>query len=79
MNEIGGFGTEAAQGPGQEGQKNMSAAIQSEVIEEPLAITLAELLDVIAEITPDEDEIVATMLHMVETRRVRLITPPTAF
>jgi hypothetical protein len=57
----------------------MSAAIQTEVIEEPLAITLAELLDVISEVTPDEDEIVATMLHMVETRRVRLITPPTAF
>jgi hypothetical protein len=46
---------------------------------EPLAVTLAELLAVIAEVTPDEDEIVATMLHMVETRRVRLITPALAY
>jgi hypothetical protein len=42
-------------------------------------VTLAELLAVIAEVTPDEDEIVATMLHMVETRRVRLITPALAY
>jgi hypothetical protein len=59
----------------------MSAAIQTDLHpnDDPVAVTLAELLDVIAEITPDEDEIVATMLHMVETRRVRLITPALAY
>jgi hypothetical protein len=59
----------------------MSAAIQTDrhPDDEPLAVTLAELLAVIAEVTPDEDEIVATMLHMVETRRVRLITPALAY
>jgi hypothetical protein len=55
----------------------MSAAIQTDLhpADEPLAVTLAELLDVIAEVTADEDEIVATMLYMLEARRVRLITP----
>jgi hypothetical protein len=58
----------------------MSAAIQIDVhpADEPLAVTLAELLEVIAEITQDDDELAATMLHMVEARRVRLITPPFA-
>lgn len=46
--------------------------------DEPLAVTLAELLEVLSEITQDEDEIVATLLHMVEERRVRLVLPPTA-
>jgi hypothetical protein len=55
----------------------MSAAIRNDLhpAHEPLAVTLAELLDVIGEVTADEDEIVATMLHMLEERRVRLITP----
>ena len=53
--------------------------IQVHPAHEPLAVTLAELLSVIAQITPDEDEIVATMLYMVETRRVGLIEPPLAF
>jgi hypothetical protein len=59
----------------------MSAAVQTPVhpSDEPLAITLAELFDVLGEITSDEDEIVATMLYMVENRRVRLVTPPLAF
>jgi len=47
--------------------------------DEPLAVTLADLLSAIAEVTPDEDEIVATMLYMVEARRVGLIEPPLAF
>lgn len=37
------------------------------------AITLAQLLQVLAELTEDENEIVGTMLHMVERRSVRLI------
>jgi len=58
----------------------MSAAFQTAVhpADEPLAVTLADLFDVLGEITSDEDEIVATMLYMVENRRVRLIAPPIA-
>jgi hypothetical protein len=37
------------------------------------AITLARLIEVLSELTEDEDEIVGTMLHMVERRSVRLI------
>jgi hypothetical protein len=37
------------------------------------AITLAQLLQVLSELTEDENEIVGTMLHMVERRSVRLI------
>lgn len=50
----------------------------AETFETPPAITLAQLLDVLASLTDDEDEIVATMLHMVEYGSVRLVTPPTA-
>ena len=59
----------------------MSAATPIHVhpADEPLAITLAELLSVIAEVTSDEDEIVATMLYMVDARRVRLIDCPLSF
>lgn len=45
--------------------------------ETPPAITLAQLLEVLGSLTDDEDEIVATMLHMVERGSVRLVTPPT--
>ena len=55
----------------------MSAAIQTDrhPDDEPLAV------EHVAEpcVAQDEDEIVATMLHMVETRRVRLITPALAY
>jgi hypothetical protein len=37
------------------------------------AITLAQLIEVLSQLTEDEDEIVGTMLHMVERRSVRLI------
>lgn len=39
----------------------------------PPAITLAKLIEVLSELTDDENEIVGTMLHMVERRSVRLI------
>ena len=38
------------------------------------AATLAQLISVLSEITHDENEIVATLLHMVEGGSVRLIT-----
>jgi hypothetical protein len=39
----------------------------------PPAITLARLIEVLSELTQDENEIVGTLLHMVERRSVRLI------
>jgi len=40
---------------------------------EPLAVTLKELLDVLSALTDSEEEVVATLLHMVEGGRVRLV------
>ena len=37
------------------------------------ATTLAHLISVLSELTSDENEIVATLLHMVERGSVRLI------
>lgn len=39
----------------------------------PPAITLAQLIEVLSELTQDENEIVGTLLHMVERRSVRLV------
>jgi len=41
---------------------------------EPIAVTLKELLDVLSALTDSEEEVVATLLHMVEGGRVRLVT-----
>jgi hypothetical protein len=50
----------------------------SSVSDLPPAITLAQLIQVLSELTEDEDEIVGTLLHMVERRSVRLVTGGTA-
>ena len=42
-------------------------------VEPPPRTTLAHLFSVLAELTDDENEIVATMLHMVERGSVQLI------
>jgi len=42
-------------------------------LEEPLRVTLSELLSVLSELTHDENEIAATAVHMVDGGRVRLI------
>ncbi|MGH7336662.1 MAG: hypothetical protein ACREI7_03715 [Myxococcota bacterium] len=44
------------------------------VVEPPPRTTLAHLLSVLSELTDDENEIVGTLLHMVEQGSVRLIT-----
>lgn len=44
--------------------------------EAPPAVTMAELIGVLSDLTDDEDEIVATLFHMVQTRSVRLVVPP---
>lgn len=42
--------------------------------ETPPATTLAQLISVLSELTEDENEIIGTLLHMVEQGSVRLIT-----
>jgi hypothetical protein len=49
----------------------ISRAVQSD--EAPPATTLANLISVLSELTDDENEIVGTLLHMVEAGSVRLI------
>ncbi len=39
---------------------------------EPISITLLELVKAISEVTEDETEVVATVLHMLRSGRVRL-------
>jgi hypothetical protein len=53
----------------------MTAAIPriAKCDEAPPATTLAQLIAVLSELTQDENEIVGTLLHMVEQRSVRLI------
>jgi len=53
----------------------MTAALLAENREEaPPATTLANLIAVLSDLTEDENEIVGTLLHMVEQGSVRLIT-----
>ncbi len=47
-------------------------------VAEPPAITLPELIRVLSELTQDENEIVGTLLHMVERGSVRLLASGTA-
>ena len=54
----------------------LSTATATTAAEAPLAVTMAELIGVLSDLTDDEDEIVATLFHMVETRSVRLVVPP---
>ena len=52
----------------------MSAILRAAKTETPPATTLAQLISVLSELTDDENEIVGTLLHMVEQGSVRLIT-----
>jgi hypothetical protein len=53
----------------------MTAAMSAVNCEEtPPATTLAHLIAVLSDLTDDENEIVGTLLHMVEQGSVRLIT-----
>ena len=52
----------------------MSTALLAATIEEaPPATTLANLIAVLSDLTEDENEIVGTLLHMVEQGSVRLV------
>ena len=39
---------------------------------EPLATTLLDLVEAVGDVTDNEREVVATVAHMIRTRRVRL-------
>jgi hypothetical protein len=49
-----------------------SAGIETAVIEEPLRLTLLELVGAVCDVTDTDAEVVATVIHMIETGRVRL-------
>jgi hypothetical protein len=49
-----------------------SARIEPAGGEEPLHVTLLELVEAINDITSNDEEAVATVLYMIETGRVRL-------
>ena len=49
-----------------------SARIDPTITEEPLRVTLLELVEAINDVTSDDAEVVATVLQMIETGRVRL-------
>ena len=51
----------------------MTAAIRTVNCEGPPATTLAHLIAVLSDLTDDENEIVGTLLHMVEQGSVRLV------
>ena len=49
-----------------------SARIDPTITEEPLRVTLLELVEAINDITNTDEEVVDTVIYMVETGRVRL-------
>jgi hypothetical protein len=49
-----------------------SAKIESVSVHEPLSVTLLELVEAVSDVTSNEVEVVATVLHMLESGRVRL-------
>jgi hypothetical protein len=51
----------------------MSTALLAATTEEAPATTLANLIAVLSDLTEDENEIVGTLLHMVEQGSVRLV------
>jgi hypothetical protein len=51
----------------------MTAAIRAANCDETPATTLAHLIAVLSDLTDDENEIVGTLLHMVEQGSVRLV------
>ena len=49
-----------------------SAGIETAVTNEPLQLTLLELVGAVCDVTNSDAEVVATVIHMLETGRVRL-------
>jgi hypothetical protein len=59
-----------------EGDDTMAAAtstgIEAAFTKEPLRLTLLELVGAVCDVTNSDAEVVATVIHMIETGRVRL-------
>ena len=49
-----------------------SAESQTAIAHEPLRLTLLELVGAVCDVTESDAEVVATVLYMIETGRVRL-------
>ena len=49
-----------------------SATTEPALAQEPLQVTLLELVQAVGDVTSDDAEVVATVLHLIETGRVRL-------
>jgi hypothetical protein len=50
----------------------ISAGIEPAFTREPLRVTLLELVGAVCDVTESDAEVVATVIHMIETGRVRL-------
>jgi hypothetical protein len=61
---------------GDEGDDSMSAATSTTIdfapAEEPLHVTLLQLVEAVSDVTENDVEVVATVMHMLQTGRVRL-------
>ncbi len=49
-----------------------SVRIENATINEPLSLTLLELVEAVNDVTSSDDEVVATVRHMLQTGRIRL-------
>ncbi len=49
-----------------------TASAKIAVTEPPLPVTLLELVEAVSDVTESDVEVVATVIHMLETGRVRL-------
>ena len=49
-----------------------SIEIDAGITDEPIHVTLLELVDAVSDVTSNDVEIVATVIHMLESGRVRL-------
>ncbi|MBW2290516.1 MAG: hypothetical protein JRG90_22250 [Deltaproteobacteria bacterium] len=49
-----------------------SVRIETTTIHEPLSLTLLELVEAVNDFTSNDDEVVATVRHMLQTGRIRL-------
>ena len=49
-----------------------SAGIEAAFTREPLRVTLLELVGAVCDVTNSDAEVVATVVHMIESGRVRL-------
>jgi len=49
-----------------------SVRIEKAIAHEPMSLTLLELVEAVNDVTSSDDEVVATVRHMLRTGRIRL-------